>query len=77
MFVSGLVIVRCTITEKGTAEDCTIVKPLFPSLDRAVLDWLAGSTWSPITLGGQPRRVSYVFNFNFRLQGPVRTPASR
>ena len=75
--VTGLVIVRCTITEKGTTEDCTIVKPLFPSLDREVLDWLGRSTWSPITLDGQPRRVSYVFNFNFMLQQPVRPPADR
>jgi TonB family protein len=70
--VSGLLIVRCTLSEAGKAEECTIVKPLEPSLDREVLDWLARSTWSPITLDGRPRRVSYVFNFNFLLQLPGR-----
>ena len=69
--VSGLVIVRCTMTEQGKAEECTIVKPLVPLLDREVLDWLAGSTWSPITLDGKPQRVSYVFNFSFQLQQPL------
>ncbi|HZJ52822.1 MAG TPA: energy transducer TonB [Myxococcaceae bacterium] len=65
--VSGMIIVRCILSVEGKAEECTIVKPLVPSLDREVLDWLARSTWSPVTLGGKPQRVSYVFNFNFRL----------
>jgi TonB family protein len=74
--VSGLLIVRCILSVEGRAEDCRIVKPLVPALDREVLQWLAGSSWSPVTLDGKPQRVSYVFNFNFRLEraAPAKAP---
>ena len=65
--VSGLVIVKCTITVEGRAEGCTIIKGLGPAVDQAVLRWLAGASWSPVTFRGQPVRVSYVFNFRLSL----------
>ena len=76
VIVSGLLIVRCILSVEGRAEDCRIVKPLVPALDREVLQWLAGSSWSPVTLDGKPQRVSYVFNFNFRLEraAPAKAP---
>ncbi|HUM10782.1 MAG TPA: energy transducer TonB [Myxococcaceae bacterium] len=63
--VAGLLIVRCILSVEGRAEECTVVKPLASSLEREVLGWLAGSSWSPVTLQGKPQRVSYIFNFNF------------
>ncbi|HET9038407.1 MAG TPA: energy transducer TonB, partial [Myxococcaceae bacterium] len=65
--VSGLVIIKCTITVEGRAEDCTIVKGLGSAVDQAVLRWLAGASWSPVTFRGKPVRVSYVFNFKLSL----------
>jgi hypothetical protein len=64
--VGGLIIVKCTITEEGRAEGCTILKGLTPGMNRSVLDWLAGSRYWPATLHNRPVRVSYVFNVKVR-----------
>ena len=76
MGVTGLLIVRCVLSVEGRAEECTIIKPLVPSLDREVLEWLARSSWSPVMLDGRPQRVSYVFNFNFQID-PGAAPSRR
>jgi len=36
-------------------------------MDQTVLEWLAGSKYSPVTFQGRPTQVSYTFNFNFKL----------
>ena len=61
--VSGLVIVKCVLTREARAQDCVVVKKLGPSIDQVIVDWLYGSTWTPVMFQGQPVQVSYVFNF--------------
>ncbi len=61
--VSGLSIVKCLLTVEARAKDCVVVKTLSPSVDQAILDWLSGCTWTPVTFQGRPQQVSYVFNF--------------
>jgi protein TonB len=61
--VSGLSIVKCLLTVEARARDCVVVKKLSPSIDQAILDWLSGCTWAPVTFQGKPQQVSYVFNF--------------
>ena len=61
--VSGLVIVKCVLTREARAQDCVVVTKLGPSIDQVIVDWLYGSTWTPVMFQGQPVQVSYVFNF--------------
>ena len=70
--VSGLSIVKCLLTVEARAKNCVVVKTLSPSVDQAILDWLSGSTWTPVTFQGKPQQVSYVFNF--RLTVPALSP---
>ncbi len=64
--VEGLMIVKCTITAQGAVTSCQIIKPV-PHLETAVLEWLAGAKYSPVTFQGRPQQVSYTFNFRFKL----------
>lgn len=64
--VEGLMIVKCVIAPDGSVTNCQIIKPL-PHMDAAVLQWLAGAKYSPVTFQGHPQAVSYVFNFRFKL----------
>jgi len=64
--IEGLMIVKCVITADGNVSNCQIIKPL-PHMDAAVLQWLAGAKYSPVTFQGHPQAVSYVFNFRFKL----------
>ena len=59
-------IVKCVISADGTVNNCQILKPL-PHMDAAVLQWLGGAKYSPVTFQGHPQAVSYVFNFRFKL----------
>jgi periplasmic protein TonB len=64
--VKGTVIMRCVLTEKGLAQNCTILKsPAY--LDDAVLS--VASTWrfTPVTWQGRGVSVNYVFKVNFKL----------
>jgi len=61
----GLVIVRCLVTTKGTAEDCLIMYPVWFT-GESTLRWLEGQRWTPVTRGGQSANAWYVFNFSFR-----------
>jgi protein TonB len=70
--VSGLAIVKCLLTVEARAKDCVVVKKVSPSVDQAILDWLYGCTWAPVTFQGRPQQVSYVFNF--KLTAPVPPP---
>jgi periplasmic protein TonB len=68
--LSGLVIAQCVLTVEGTAEECKIIKSLSPTSDRAILAWLGGCRWSPVTVEGKPIRVRYAFNLNFERHAP-------
>lgn len=64
--VKGTVIMRCVLTEKGLAQNCTILKsPAY--LDDAVLS--VANTWrfKPMTWQGRVVPVNYVFKINFKL----------
>jgi periplasmic protein TonB len=65
--IEGKMLVKCTITAEGTVTNCQILKPL-PHMDAAVLQWLAGAKYTPVTFQGHPVQVSYVFPFAFRLE---------
>jgi protein TonB len=64
--IEGMMVVKCVITTEGRVQHCQVIKPL-AHMDQAVLEWLAGSTYSPVTFQGRPTQVSYVFNFSFKL----------
>ena len=64
--VEGIMIVKCVITTEGRVTNCQILKPV-PHMEAAVLQWLAGSKYSPVTFQGRPQTVSYVFNYKFKL----------
>jgi hypothetical protein len=67
---SGTAIVKCVLTVEARARDCIVVKGVSPSIDRAVVDWLSGARWSPVTtLDGKPLESGYVFSF--RLSPPA------
>jgi eukaryotic-like serine/threonine-protein kinase len=59
--VEGTMIVRCTITIEGRVEHCTVLKTL-PFLEKAVLESLYSSRYSPVTYQGKPVAVGYTFN---------------
>ncbi len=66
---SGVMIVRCTITQQGRVEKCRIIKPV-PHMERAVLDALQSRTYKPIIYKGYPVNVDYTFSM--RLVAPRR-----
>lgn len=64
--VQGLVIMRCLLTEKGLAENCTILKsPAY--LDDAVLSATRSWRFTPVKWQGRAVPVQYVFKYNFKL----------
>jgi protein TonB len=64
--VEGKVIVRCTITLTGEAQDCKVIKGV-PMLEQIVLDWLRNNRYAPATYQGRAVAVQYVLTFNFKL----------
>jgi protein TonB len=65
--VEGTMIVRCTITVEGTITNCQILKPV-PLLEAAVLKWLAGAKYTPVTFQGRPVEIkNYALTFRFKL----------
>lgn len=64
--VTGTVIMRCVITEKGFAENCTILKsPAY--LDEAVLSAARSWRFTPMKWQGRTVSVNYVFKYLFKL----------
>jgi len=53
-------IVKCVITLGGTLEQCRMVKEL-PHMGEEVLRTLSTRRYAPVTFGGQPVAVEYVF----------------
>jgi len=68
--VGGLASVKCVLTEEARAQDCVVIKKISPAMDQAILDWLSGCTWTPVTFHGKPMRVAYVFNIWITVPGP-------
>ncbi len=66
---SGVMIVRCTITQQGRVEKCRTIKSV-AHMERAVLDALASRTYKPIIYKGYPVNVDYTFSM--RLVAPRR-----
>lgn len=64
--VEGTVIMQCLLTEKGLAENCTILKsPAY--LDEAVLSVSSSWRFAPVTWQGRAVPVHYIFKINFKL----------
>ncbi|WP_426750956.1 TonB family protein [Myxococcus sp. Y35] len=66
---SGVMIVRCTITQQGRVEKCRTIKSV-AHMERAVLDALQSRTYKPIVYKGHPVNVDYTFSM--RLVAPRR-----
>ena len=64
--VEGTMIVRCTLTVEGRAQNCRIIKPL-PHLEESVLATIAKQRYTPVTFQGRPVNVDYTFTFKFVL----------
>jgi protein TonB len=58
---SDQVVVRCTITKAGRAEDCQVLRSSDPETDEAVLNYLGSRSYPPVTYNGVPVDISYVF----------------
>jgi TonB family protein len=65
---TGLVVLRCVITETGTVEDCEVLKSV-PKLTEWALEKLKRARYAPVTFEGRPIRVRYTFAVNVRLRG--------
>jgi periplasmic protein TonB len=64
--VEGTMLVRCTITTEGSVTNCQILKPV-PLMESSVLQFLAGSKYTPVMFQGHPVQCNYVLKFTFRL----------
>ncbi len=64
--IQGTMIVRCVIAVDGRVFDCQVVKSL-PFMDRAVIEALERSRFTPATMAGRPVEVYKTFKINLRL----------
>jgi periplasmic protein TonB len=64
--VEGTMLVQCTITPEGSVTSCKIIKPV-PLMETQVLQFLAGSKYTPVMFQGRPVQVNYVLKFTFKL----------
>jgi protein TonB len=64
--VEGTMIVRCIIAATGRVHDCQVLRGL-PFMDRAIVDALEHTTYSPALVDGQPVDVDYTFKMHFNL----------
>ncbi len=62
--VGGTVLARCTVTERGTVEDCVVMKSV-PLLDASVLRALAQRRYEPALFEGRPLSVRMVIPVRF------------
>jgi TonB family protein len=62
--VGGTVLVRCTVTDRGTVEDCLVMKSL-PLLDASVLRAVAERRYQPALFEGRPLSVRMVIPVRF------------
>ena len=65
---TGLVVLRCVITETGIVQDCEVIRSV-PKLTGWALEKLKNARYTPVTLDGRAIRVRYVFSINVRVQG--------
>jgi TonB family protein len=54
--VGGTVVVRCTVTDRGSVEDCSVVKSV-ALLDEAALKAVQGRRYAPALYEGRPVSV--------------------
>ena len=62
--VGGTVLVRCTVTDKGTVEDCLVMKSV-PLLDASVLSAVVARRYAPALFAGRPLSVRMVIPVRF------------
>jgi periplasmic protein TonB len=62
--VGGTVLARCTVTDRGSVEDCVVMKSV-PLLDAAVLSALAARRYAPALFEGRPLSVRVVIPVRF------------
>jgi TonB family protein len=62
--VGGTVVVRCTVTDKGSVENCSLVKSV-PSLDEAALKAVLGRRYAPAEYEGRPVSVWMFLSVRF------------
>ncbi|MBF5046041.1 hypothetical protein FGE12_26745 [Aggregicoccus sp. 17bor-14] len=56
-------VVGCTLTEVGRAEDCAVLRSSGdPARDAQVADRLTRDAHEPVVVDGKPVRVAYTFN---------------
>jgi TonB family protein len=67
--LGGTVVVRCTVTDKGSVQDCRVVKSV-PLLDEAALQAVQGRRYAPALYEGRP--VSVWMNLPVRFVSPAR-----
>ncbi|WP_095985903.1 protein kinase domain-containing protein [Cystobacter fuscus] len=58
--VSGVMIVKCVITLKGSVENCRVIKGL-PHMNEAVVQSLQARLYKPMVIDGRPTAVDYPF----------------
>jgi periplasmic protein TonB len=67
--LGGTVVVRCTVTDKGSVQDCRVVKSV-PLLDDAALQAVQGRQYAPALYEGRPVSVWMYFPVRFVSQSP-------
>jgi len=60
--IEGLVLVKCTLTERGTVTNCKFIKTL-PYVEDGVLANLAARKYEPVGSPDKPIAVDYTFSF--------------
>lgn len=63
--VKGEVRLRVTVDEKGVPSTITVVKPLFPSLDKSAMDTVAKWRFKPGMKDGKPTAVQVLIDVSF------------
>ena len=64
--ISGVIIVKCTVTVDGSITNCRIIKGL-PMMDQAVLAALARHRGTPVTFQGRPVPVEYTYTIRLKM----------
>jgi protein TonB len=62
--LGGTVLARCTVTDRGSVEDCEVLKGV-PLLDASVLRALGARRYEPALLAGRPVSVRMVISVRF------------
>jgi len=59
--IHGTMILKCTISEKGTVSNCRVIKTL-PFMEETVKSYITSGLYRPVRFNGKPVSVDYVFN---------------